>query len=174
MRENWRRECYEHKVAKRYEEALTVVRAAIEAGHLAAQVALAKMGDKAGLSRDEVDRIIEYVEINMDQADIEAHLELRGAYDVGLGNLPYEEKAARRFRHHLKAAELGAGPIFSLAVACIYRVGAIAVEPDETEAIRWYKRAIEQGSVEAAHELQVLYKQQEKAARKRRGNPESR
>lgn len=171
MHENWRRECYELKFAKRYDEALAVVRAAMEAGHLAAQVALAKMGDKAGRSRDEVDRMIEYVEANMDPNDIEAHLELSGAYDIRLGNLPYEEKAARHFRHLLKAAELGAGPVVSLAVACIYRVGAIAVEPDEIEAIRWYKRAIEQGSVEAAHELQVLYKQQENAARKRRGNP---
>jgi TPR repeat protein len=174
MHENWRRECYELKVAKRYDEALAVVRAAIEAGHLAANVALARMGDEAGLWRDEVDRIIEYVETSMDQNDIEAHLELRSAYDIGLGNIPYEEKAVRRFRHHLKAGELGAGPIVSIALARIYRVGAIAVEPDQTEAIRWYKRAIEQGSVEAAHELQDLYKQQEKAAGKRHGKPGSR
>jgi TPR repeat protein len=95
--------------------------------------------------------------------DIEAHLQLRGAYDVGLGNLPYEEKAARRFAHHLKAAELGAGAIHSLALARIYRAGAIAVDVNETEALRWYKRAIEQGSIEAAHELQSFYKQRTRA-----------
>ena len=82
-----------------------------------------------------------------------------------------KEKAARHFRHLLKAAELGAGPVMlSRRRVHRYRDGAIGVEPDETEAICWYKRAIEQGSVEAAHELQVLYKQQERAARKRRGN----
>src|SRR5258708_10343115 len=68
----------------------------------------------------QVDRIIEYVETNMDQSDIEAHLELSSAYDIRLGNLPYEEKAARHFRHLLRAAELGAGPIVSLAAAHIY------------------------------------------------------
>lgn len=147
MHEIWRCEVAELKVAKLYDEALAVVRAAIEAGHLAAHVALAKMGDKAGLSRAEVDRMIEYVETNMDQNDIEAHLELSGAYDIRLGNLPYEEKPARHFRHLLKAAELGAGPIVSLAVACIYRDGAIGVEPDETEAIRWYKRPLSRAAL---------------------------
>jgi TPR repeat protein len=161
MREGWRFEVAELNFAKRYGEALVFVQEAVKEGDMAAHVMLAIMGDNAGLSRGEVDQLIDYVEANMDPRDVEAHLELRGAYDIGLGNLPYEEKAARRFSHHLKAVELGAGAFYTLALARVYLIGAIAVEPDWTQAIRWYKRAIQQGSVEAAHELQQVYKQQE-------------
>ena len=76
---------------------------------MSARVMLAKMGDEAGLSRSEADRLIEDVESGMDEQDVETHLQLRGAYDIGLGNLPYEELARRRLQHHLKAVELGAG-----------------------------------------------------------------
>jgi TPR repeat protein len=86
----------------------------------------------------------------------ETHLQLRGAYDIGLGNLPYDEKARRRFSHHLKAVEHGAGPIHTLALARIYVMGALEVAPDLKEAARWYEHAIEQGSAEAVHELQRL------------------
>jgi hypothetical protein len=54
--------------------------------------------------------LIDGVESDMDPEDIETHLELRGAYDIRLGNLPYEEKARRCFDHLLKAVELGAAP----------------------------------------------------------------
>jgi TPR repeat protein len=37
------------------------------------------------------------------------------------------------------------------------------VEPNQEEAIRWYKHAIQQGSGEAAHELQRYYRHLEKA-----------
>jgi TPR repeat protein len=166
MRDGWRREVIELKIAKRYEEALELIRQAIKEGDMAAHVMLAKMGDKAGLSRSEVDRLIEYVEANMDPDDMEAHWELYGAYDLRLGDIPYEQRAARCFYHHVRAAELGAGPIVSLAVARIYRAGALEVEPNASKSIRWYKRAIEQGSVEAVPELQKYYKQQERAAPK--------
>jgi hypothetical protein len=129
---------------------------------MAARVVLATMGDQAGLSRSEVDQMIVDVESNMDPQDIETHLELRGAYDVRLGNMPYDEKARRCFQHHLRAVELGAGPIHTLALARIYVMGALEVEPNLKEAVRWYKLAIQQGSIEAAHELQRLYKHIEK------------
>jgi TPR repeat protein len=166
MHDGWRLEVAEHRVAGRNAEALVLIRQAIAEGDMAARVMLAKMGDDAGLSRPEVDQLIEEVEANMDPRDFEAHLQLRGAYDVGLGNLPYEEKARRRFEHHLKAVEVGAGPIHTLALARIYVMGALCVEPNQTEAIRWYKHAIQQGSIEAAQELQRLYKHVEKSQKR--------
>ena len=129
---------------------------------MSARVMLAKMGDEAGLSRSEVDAIIDEVEANLDPEDIETRLQLRGAYDIGLGNVPYDEQARRRFHHHLRAVELGADPIHTLALARIYVMGALEVPPNEKEAIRWYKHAIQQGSIEAAHELQRLYRHIEK------------
>ncbi|MFX6815351.1 hypothetical protein ABTH42_19410, partial [Acinetobacter baumannii] len=66
---------------------------------------------------------------------------------------------------HLRAVESGAGPIHTLALARILVMGALEVQPNEQEAIRWYKHAIQQGSVEAAHELQRLYRYIEKRDR---------
>src|SRR5690348_2282279 len=149
MEEGWRLEVAELRVAKRYEEALVLIRQAIAEGDMSARVMLATMGDRAGLSREEVDALIDEVEASMDPEDIETHLQLRGAYDVRLGNLPYDEKARRCFQHHLRAVELGAGPFWTLGLARILVMGAFEVPPNEQEAIRWYKHAIEQGSIEA-------------------------
>ncbi|WFU15297.1 hypothetical protein [Bradyrhizobium sp. CB3481] len=166
MGEGWRLQVAELRVAKRNEEALVLIRQAIAEGDMSARVMLATMGDKAGLSRAEVDALIFDVETTMNQEDVETHLQLRGAYDIGLGDLPYDEKARRRFSHHLKAVELGAGVIHTLALARIYVMGALEVAPDLNEAVRWYKHAIEQGSVEAAHELQKVYRHIEKSEKK--------
>jgi TPR repeat protein len=106
----------------------------------------------------------------MDPQDIETHLQLTRAYDARLGDLPYDEKARRCFQHHLRAVELGADPIHTLALARILVMGAFEVPPNENEAIRWYKHAIQQGSIEAAHELQKLYRHIEK--QKRQAPPE--
>lgn len=162
MQEGWRLQVAEHRVAKRNAEALALVRQAIDEGDMSARVILARMGSDAGLSRLEIDQIIADVETNMDPADIETHLELRSAYDIRLGDLPYDEKARRCFQHHLRAVELGADPVYTLALARIYVMGALEVPPNENEAIRWYKHAIQQGSIEAAHELQKVYKHIEK------------
>ncbi len=148
-----------------------MIRQAIDEGDMSARVMLAKMGDEAGLSRSDVDQMIDDVEVNMDPHDIEAHLQLRGAYDIGLGNLPYEEQARRRFNHHLRAVELGAGAIHTLALARCYVTGAIALK---TEAIRWYKHAIQQGSIEAAHELQKYYRHIERSENRLRKEDEPR
>lgn len=169
MQEGWRLQVAELRLTKRNAEALVLIRQAIEEGDMSARVMLAKMGDEAGLSRSEADRLIEDVEFGMDEQDVETHLQLRGAYDIGLGNLPYEELARRRLQHHLKAVELGAGPMHTLALARCYATGAIALEPNQQEAVRWYKHAIKQGSIEAAHELQKYYRhiaQLEKQQRK--------
>jgi TPR repeat protein len=71
--------------------------------------------------------------------------------------------------HLLKAGVLGFGSIVPLVLARLYRFEhrAAAIDVNEAEAVRWYKRAIEQGSVEAAAELQGFYKELEK--RKREG-----
>ena len=166
MEEGWRLQVAELRVAKRNEEALVLIRQAIAEGDMSAHVMLATMGDRAGLSRAEVDALIADVESAMDPQDIETHLQLRGAYDVGLGDLPYDEKARRRFSRHLRAVELGAGIIHTWALARIYVTGALEVAPDLKEAARWYKHAIEQGSAEAAHELQRLYRHIEKLEKK--------
>ena len=79
------------------------------------------------------------VEANLDPEDIETRLQLRGAYDIGLGNLSCDEEARRRFQHHLRAVELGADPIHTLAQARILVMGALEVPPNEKEAICWYK-----------------------------------
>ena len=168
MEEGWRLQVAELRLAGRKGKALALVRGAVSAGSMAARVVLATMGDQAGLSRSEVDQMIADVESNMDPQDIETHLELRGAYDVRLGNLPYDEKARRCFQHHLRAVELGAAPIHTLALARIYVMGALEVEPNLKEAVRWYKHAIQQGSVDAVHELQRLYKHIEKLEKKSR------
>ena len=162
MEEGWRLWVAELRLAKRNEEALVLIRQAIAEGDMSARVMLAKMGDEAGLSRADVDALILDVETTMDPRDVETHLQLRGAYDIGLGDFAYDEKARRRFSHHLKAVEFGAGPIHTLALARIYVMGALEVAPDLKEAVRWYKHAVDQGSVEAAHELQRLYRHMEK------------
>ena len=141
MPEGWRLEVAELMLAERNAEALALIRQAIDQGDMSARVMLATMGTDAGLSRAEVDQIIAEVESEMDPNDVEAHLELRGAYDILLGNLPYEVRARKRFEHLLKAVELGAGPVNTLALATIYAMGATEVEPNPQEAIRWYKRA---------------------------------
>jgi hypothetical protein len=168
MQDGWRLEVAELRLAKRNEEALVLIRQAIAEGDMSARVMLAKMGDDAGLTRPEVDALIDEVQSNMNPEDVETHLQLRGAYDIGLGNLPYDEKARRRFHHHLKAVEFGAGPIHTLALARILVVGALEVEPNLKEAARWYKHAIQQGSIEAAHELQRLYRHIEKLEKQSR------
>ena len=42
------------------------------------------------------------------------------------------------------------------------------MEPNLKEAVRWYKHAIQQGSVDAVHVLQRLYKHIEKLEKKSR------
>ena len=158
MHDGWREEVLRLKGAKRYDEAAALIRQAIEAGNMAARVMLAKMYDEVGMSRSEANQLIDYVETHMDPTDAEAHYELVWAYDLYMGTCIPEEMPRRKFDHLLKAAEYGGEAIDSLAVARNYREGVVTVEDNEGEAVRWYKRAIELGSVEAAHELQEYYK----------------
>lgn len=125
-------------------------------GDLSAHAMLARIGWAVGLTQNEVNELINYVEVNLNPADIDAHLALHDAYDQRLGAIPYEEKPRRSLDHLRAAAELGAGPIYSLAVARIYRAGTLNLSPDLIQSERWYKKAIEQGSVEAMHEIQEL------------------
>lgn len=78
MQEGWRLQVAELRMAKRDQEALALIRQAIDEGDMSARVLLAKMGDSAGLPRSEVDQMIADVESDMDPKDIETHLQLRG------------------------------------------------------------------------------------------------
>jgi TPR repeat protein len=166
MHEGWRLEVTEHWLAKRNAEAVALIRQAMSEGDMSARVMLARAWREAGLSRTESDQMLADVESNMDPNDIETHLQLTRAYDARLSDLPYDERARRCFQHHLRAVELGANPAHTLALARILVMGALEVPPNESEAIRWYKHAIQQGSVEAAHELQRLYRHIEEQKKK--------
>jgi hypothetical protein len=69
MHDGWQIEVVELQSAKRYQEALELVREAIKEGDVAAYVMLARMADEAGLSRNEANRLINYAEANMDPDD---------------------------------------------------------------------------------------------------------
>jgi TPR repeat protein len=125
---------------------------------MAARVLLAREERWATLTSEEANGIVDDVALNMDPNDIQTHLELSSAYKVGLGSLPYEEKDRRSFDHLLKAVERGADPVFTLRLARDYAMGTLTVKPDQREAIWWYKHAIQQGSAEAAQELQKYYR----------------
>jgi TPR repeat protein len=156
MFEEWRMKVIALNRAKRYQESATILREQVKAGEISARAMLARIGGMIGMPGDEINLLIEYVEQNMDLADIDAHLELHDVYDQRLGAIPYDEKARRSFHHLVQAAKLGAGPSFSLAVARIYCTGALTVDINLAESEQWYKRAIEQGSVEAMHEVQKV------------------
>ena len=47
-------------------------------------------------------------------------------------------------------------------------MGALEVAPNLKEAVHWYKHAIQQGNIEAAHELQRLYKHIERLEKQSR------
>ena len=158
MFEDWRSKVAQLNVAKRYNESAAILRERAEAGDLSAYAMLARIGGVTGMPRLEVDRLIEYVEANMNPNDMDARLALHDVYDQRLGAISYEQRARKSFDHLVAAAELGAGATYSLAVARIYRTGALMVNVDLTESERWYKKAIEQGSVEAIHEIQKLQK----------------
>ena len=159
MHEEWRSKVAELNLRKRYQDSAEILREKMKLGDLSAHAMLARIGSVVGLTQNEVNELISYVEANLKPDDIDAHLELHAAYDQRLGEIPYEQKARRSLDHLKVAAELGAGSIYSLAVARIYRVGTLNVSPDLIEAKQWYKRAIEQGSVEAMHEIQGLHRQ---------------
>lgn len=172
MRDGWEHEVAELNFAKQHQEALALVREAIKEGNMAAHVMLAKMGDEAGLSRDEANRLIDYAEAKMNPDDAQAHWQLYRVYDLGLlGTIPYEEKPVRAFMHLRKAGELGFGGMVPLVLARLYRFAhrAAAIDADEVEAVRWYKRAIEQGSAEAATEAVAELQEFSKELEKRKG-----
>ena len=166
MRREWRREVAELDLAGRREEALALIRKEASEGNLAARVLLARMERWVEMTAEEANRIVDDVALTMDPNDIQAHLELSSAYKVGLGNLPYEKQDQRSFYHLLKAVELGADPVFAVNLARIYAMGTLTVKPNQEEAVRWYKHAIQQGSIEAAHELQKYYRHLERSEKR--------
>jgi TPR repeat protein len=174
MRKEWRSEVADLDLDGRKEEALALVREEASEGNMAARVLLARMERWVSITSEEADRIVDEVALNMDPNDVQAHLELSSAYKVGVGNIPYDEQSRRSFDHLLKAVELGADPVFAVRLARDYALGTLTVKPNQSEAIRWYKHAIQRGSIEAAHELQKYYRHLEKLQGKRRGTLESR
>ncbi len=152
----WAAQALALKISGHHDQAAAIYRREMSSGNVAASIALARMGAMAELTATEVDRLIARAEQSMNQDDIEAHLEMSRAYDQRLGDLPYEEKAARGFKHLIAAGKLGAGPMHSLAIARIYLQGAIGIERDHAESVRWFEKAIDQGSAEAEAELTRL------------------
>lgn len=151
-----RHEVLELKFAKRYDEALDLVRGLAERGDTAATVMLARMWEAAGLSRVEADKLVETAHQALAPSDVMGHLELYGAYAEGLGDVDHDVKARRSFDHLQAAAERDAGHTYSLAIARIYRTGALVIPPDRVQAAYWYKKAAEQGSPDAVKELRTL------------------
>lgn len=173
MRDGWQNEVVELQSAKRFQEALELIRTAVREGDVAAHVMLARLADEAGLSRSDANRLIDYAEAKMDPDDAQVHWQLYRVYDLGLlGTIPYEEKPVRAFMHLLKAGELGIGGMVPLVLARLYRFGDLnaRVDADPAEAERWYRSAMGQGSdsvsAEAFAELQDLYKEREKRTRR--------
>ncbi|WAC74697.1 hypothetical protein OU995_08355 [Roseateles sp. SL47] len=156
MNADLRHQVLELKFAKRYGEAVDLVRRAAEDGDVAARVMLARMWEAAGLSRAEADEHVEFAHRHLEPVDIIGHLELYGAYADGLGGIDYDLKARRSFEHLLVAAERDAGHTYSLAVARAYRTGGLAVPVDIAKAAWWYRKAAAQGSPDAPRELESL------------------
>jgi TPR repeat protein len=162
MRNEWRREVAELDLAGRKEDALALVRGEASEGNMAARILLARMERWVTITSQEANRIVDDVALNMDPNDIQAHLELSSAYKVGLGSIPYGEQDRSSLDHLLKAVELGADPVFAVNLARSYAMGTLTVKSNQSEAIRWYRHAIQQGSVEAARELQKYFRHLEK------------
>lgn len=156
MDQTLRQQVLELKFAKRYGEAVALVRELAGHGDLAAKVMIARMSDAAGLTRTEADKLVEAAHLALKPGDIAAHLELYGAYAEGLGDAPYDQKASRSFEHLLAAAEGEAGSSYSLTVARMYRAGSLAVPVDLAKAAWWYRKAALQGSPVALDELKAL------------------
>ena len=151
-----RHEILELKFAKRYGEAVSLIRSLADRGDTAAKVMLARMWEAAGFSRADADKLLEAAHQALVPSDVMAHLELYGAYAEGLGDVDYDVKARRSFDHLLAAAERDAGHTYSLAVARTYRTGSLVTKPDRSKAAWWYRKAVEQGSPDAARELRTL------------------
>jgi TPR repeat protein len=146
----------ELRVAKRDKDAVELLRGLVAEGDLGARVAMARSWEAAGLARDEADRIVDTAHTAVRPDDVVAHLELYGAYAQGLGAVGYDVQARRSFEHLATAAEHNAGPNYSLKVARMLWMGALAVPRDVDLATQWYERAAFQGSQEALQELKAL------------------
>lgn len=151
--EDWYREVIELIHANQTQQAVALLRKLELEGSLAAKVRLAIIGEEAGISREEANRIVDEAELAADASDATVHWALRGAYDLRLGTCEYEEKSRRVLRHLEIFAELTQDPMAAFAVASSYATGNVGFNADLQSARKWYERAESLGHPDAARVL---------------------
>jgi TPR repeat protein len=152
----WRSQYLELKQRRQVKDAIALLQTEAEKGDLAARIELAIVGEEAGISRDEADRIIDEAAKVAANGDTEAHWGLYKAYELMLGSIPPETMAAASFRHLLKVAESSPNPAHAFALATRYATGDNAVTQDLSKAEAWFVAAAKLGSAEAVRQLQVV------------------
>jgi TPR repeat protein len=155
----WRDQYIELKQRKQADEAIALLHTEAKRGDLAAKVELAIVGEAAGISHAEADRIIDEAAKTVPNDDAETHWGLYKAYELMLGSIPPETMAAASFNHLLKVAELTNRPVPALAVGYRYAVGDNGVSVDLAKAEYWLLQAAKRGSAEAVRQLQIVRRQ---------------
>lgn len=149
----WLREVAELVHAGHREEAIAIVRSLAESGNIAAQVRLARFGSEAGLGREDADAVVAKAEAAGVVANAEVHWSLFGAYEAGLGDCAYDEKARRALRHLEAYTELSHDAQAAYSVAVRYANGTIGTPADPDKARSWMARAAKLGSADAKRAL---------------------
>jgi len=155
--QQWWHEVVELVHAGKRREAISLTRDAANAGSLAARARLAIFGEEAGLTREEADRVLAEVEQAMADDDETSHWVLRGAYDMLLGNIEFEERSRMVLRHLEAFARLTADPIAIYAVAVNYAHGRIGVSPSVEQATEWFYYAAALGHPEAKRAIRRIH-----------------
>jgi TPR repeat protein len=153
--ELWR-EIVELRVKKRYSEIQALIAHRCAASDHAAALVLAQAQVALGEPRQHLDEVVDRLHAVVGEDDVVANLELSFAYSNGCGNVRYDKKGQRSFKHLQYAAKANAGPAYSLAVARGLRTGLTGVRQNLKESIKWYRKAIAQGWTHVGAELQEL------------------
>ena len=155
--EQWWHEAVELIASGRREEAIAVTKAAANDGSLAAQVRMAYLGEEAGISRSEADRLISRAEARVVASDATTHWALFGAYEVLLGDLDFEERS-RLALFHLEAFAQASGDAQAVfAVGMNYLNGRIGVAPSVELGVDWLHCASALGHDYADHLLREIH-----------------
>jgi hypothetical protein len=152
MHKPWQLAVAELAVAGRKAEAMAILKGEMERGNLAAVASYAWRAAGEELSHAQAARLVERVEREMEQGDVDVHLQLALAYDMKVCTLAYDQAPLRRLHHIEQAAKHGAGPHVALAAARIWLGGSLGIEPDRSKAAYWYGVAEREGSGEANEE----------------------
>jgi hypothetical protein len=152
MQKPWQLAVAELSVAGLKAEAMELLKAEMERGNLAALASYAWRAAGEELSYVEAARLVDRVEREMEQGDVDVHLQLALAYDMKVCTLAYDQAPMRRLHHIEQAAKHGAGAHAALAAARIWLGGSLGIEPDRSKAAYWYGVAEREGSDEASNE----------------------